>query len=144
MQRKLENSIQKLVDFTQLIQTTPIREPIVVKPENIIYGAVRKQFGSKNNGLCLYVQISNNIIEALEWKDTDRIAIFHDPNNLLKIYIIKSEHKDYKLKRSGKNFHGVTFPWKFQNECPLEISKIKPIDYEPVFNATNQFIIVQF
>jgi hypothetical protein len=75
-------------DFSNLVQTLPARYSIDNK--NAVYVGINKGYAKTNNNPKICVRITKDIIQELGWKRKDKIAVFHDKDNLRKLFFFIS------------------------------------------------------
>jgi hypothetical protein len=121
-----DNEINNYIefDFTNLIQTVPIRPTKF--SANAVYVAAIKSFSKTQTSPKIIIRITDDVREKLNWKVKDTIGVFHDKDDLKKLFLFKAQN-GFTLSQSEKLYR-FEFTWK--QSPPIETFSTEPKMHE--------------
>lgn len=145
MQRKKVN-LSALIDKIDWLMVEPVRG-IIGLPYNAIAVSFYKSKPEKLHADKVLIRIGKDIVKELNWQNKDRIAIGHDPENILNFFMKNNGNcgSGYALtlEGSGPNYR-INYTWRLQDEFKLSDMKLTRVNFEMargclVFNANDKF-----
>lgn len=76
------------------------------------------------------IRISNDLVKKLKWDNINKIAVFHDPDNIIKVLLVPSDSQFAFVKETQSTKWKTEFTWKFQSVCPIERGTKNVTEYE--------------
>lgn len=91
------------------------------------------------------IRFTHARLKSLGWDLKDKICIYHDPDDVFNLKLIKSQN-GYKLGGTvGVLYSQITFKWPYDKEVPLQLKKMAETqDYMQASDSLgNKYILLR-